>query len=251
MGVFGDYFKKTLRWPLLASPGPLSMLVDGGASVLDIARDHIMWLRNQFAPALCEDEFLIHFARSRGVRRAPLETEEHYQARVRAAYLWWSRGGRASSLEQTLVRYFGFASVTVESLRDEDPDRWAEFRVVLDVQGSDLTMGFEHSEWAINEIKPARSKLAGINIRREQASPLYLAAALHGSERISIEPWAITELSASGTLTVGAALQHTAIVSIYPTSWVPQDATMVDGLAKLYVAVALLQLETIDVYPLQ
>ncbi|OQY20069.1 MAG: hypothetical protein B6I36_02170 [Desulfobacteraceae bacterium 4572_35.1] len=251
MGLFGEYFKKTLRWLPSASLGPLAVLTEGIALALDSAREHVLWLRDQFLPALCDDESLEHFARSRGITRASMEIEEHYLGRLRSAYLWWARGGRSSSIELALTRYFGFESATVVSLRDEDPDRWAEFRVELDVLGGDLTMGFKQAEWAINENKPARSRLAGIKIKCEQASPVYLAATIQSSEHVSVQPWAITELSTTGTLYFGGAIQHTDIVSIYPASWSPDAITELNGVAALFIAAVLLQRETVDVYPQQ
>jgi len=90
-----------------------------------------------------------------------------------------------------------------------------------------------------------------VKVRSCLASQIKLAAAIQSSECICIEPWAITELSTTGALYYGGAIQHTDIVSIYPASWSPEAATVLDGLATLYVAAALLQRETVDVYPLQ
>lgn len=186
MGVFWQYFKEILRWPLIASPGPLSLLVDGAAVCLDTVRDIVSDIRNQFFSTLSEAAFLGHFAKSRGIDRAPLEPDAHWLERVRFAYHWWSRGGRASSLAESLQVGFGFGSVTVISmtnhfelvdettsrpLADEstslaidggDTSRWAEFMVVAQLRGNEVRYTREQIVWAINEIKPARSRLAGL-----------------------------------------------------------------------------------------
>jgi len=189
MSVFGDYFKKSLRWPLATGTGALALLVDGGASALDSAREHILWLRDQFMPELCDDEFLDTFAASRGIVRAPLETQEHFYGRVRAAYLWWARGGRASSIETALEKYFGFGRVTVESLRDEDAARWAEFRVNVEVVGTDLFVTQDQIEWAINENKPARSKLAETVFTYSCSGAVPLCSiGIQGAESVTVYP---------------------------------------------------------------
>ena len=186
MGIYWRYFRDTLRWPLLLHPGPLAALVEGAASALDAARLVILILRDQFLPARCEDAYLARFARSRGIVRNPLEPDEHWLGRVRFAYHWWSRGGRASALAEGLRIGFGFSWVQVDTanttgdifdeldgagLVDEldgagleynDNARWAEFFVTCGLGLTDQFDALAAIIWAINEVKPARSKLAGI-----------------------------------------------------------------------------------------
>ena len=189
MGLFWSYFRDTLRFPAILRQGPLAMLAEGGAAVLDDVRGVILQLREQFFPEKCEEVLLTRYAKSRGIVRAPLETEEYWKARVRFAYLWWARGGRASSMEQTLVKFFDFASAAVISLRDEDPTRWAEFRVELEVLGGTLSISQEQIEWGINEIKRASAKLAEV---------------------------VYTYSSEGAVPVIGISLQSTEIVTIYP-----------------------------------
>lgn len=193
MSLFGAYFKDTLRLPFLAKPGPLAMLSDGAAGCLDAAREVVLTLRDQFFPTLCEAELLDRFARSRGIVRAPLEPEAHWLERVRFAYHWWARGGRQSAMAEALRIGFGFGDVKVISmnqtflmydetsgaaLHDEttlapigegDSDRWAEFMVFAQLKGEEIRYTREQIVWAINEIKPARSRLAALIL----IAPLY------------------------------------------------------------------------------
>lgn len=162
MGLFWEYFRDKLRFPPIQRPGPLAALAEGGAATLDTVRGVMLKLREQFFPEKCEKELLKHYAASRGIVRAPLEPEAHWLYRVRFAYLWWSRGGRAGGMANALTNYFGFLSVTIENLRFEDPERWAEFRVIAELLGSDPSVTPEQVEWAVGEMKPARSKLAGL-----------------------------------------------------------------------------------------
>uniref|UniRef100_C6E6P4 Phage tail protein n=1 Tax=Geobacter sp. (strain M21) TaxID=443144 RepID=C6E6P4_GEOSM len=159
MGLLWTYFRDTLRAPFLAKAGPLAALVQGAAACLDTVRDVISTLRDQFLPARCEDVYLERFAASRGIVRAPLEPVEYWQARVRFAYHWWARGGRASAMTEGLTIGFGFDSAKVVNLRAEDPLRWASFRVVMEGGDGDILLRLNQIRWAINEVKPARSKL--------------------------------------------------------------------------------------------
>ncbi|BCS55207.1 phage tail protein [Geobacter sp. SVR] len=162
MRLFWAYFRDTLRLPFIQQHGALAMLAEGGAELLDAARDLIGTLRDQFLPERCEAAVLAHFARSRGIVRAQQEPEAHWIGRVRLAYLWHSRGGRAGALRQVLIAYYGFADVRVINLRGEDPERWAEFWVECELVGTESLFSQAQVEWAINEIKPARSKLSEV-----------------------------------------------------------------------------------------
>lgn len=161
MGIYWRYFRDTLRWPLLLAPGPLAALVEGAASALDAARQLILDLRDQFYPARCEVELLPQHAKSRGIVRFVVEPEAVYQERVRNAWLWWRKAGRAAALEDLLKSLYGFASVTVINLRAADPARWAEFTVEI-ISADPEPLDEVNLTRLINEFKPARSKLAGI-----------------------------------------------------------------------------------------
>ncbi|BCS54571.1 phage tail protein [Geobacter sp. SVR] len=162
MGRFWAYFRDTLRLPFIQLPGALAMLAEGSAELLDTARGLIVTLRDQYLAERCEAALLAHFARSRGIVRVQQEPEAHWIGRVRLAYLWHIRGGRAGALRQVLLAYYGFADVRVINLRGEDPERWAEFRVECELIGSEPLFSQTQVEWAINEIKPARSKLSEV-----------------------------------------------------------------------------------------
>lgn len=162
MSLFWSYFRDTLRFPPILKGGPLALLAEGGALLLDMVRDIIIQLRDQFFSDRCEEIQLAHFARSRGIVRAPLEPDSSYFGRVRFAYAWWQRGGRVSGMRRVLIDYFGFAEVEIVNMRTIDPARWAEFKVVASVVGSNLMFTEAQILWAINEIKRAGSKLAAI-----------------------------------------------------------------------------------------
>lgn len=162
MGLFWSYFRDTLRLPFIAMSGPLALLADGGSVCLDVAREVALFLRDQFFPSRCEDVYLARFGLCRGIVRQPLEPEEYWLGRVRFAYHWWARGGRASAMVEGLILGFGVDAAWVVNLRAEDPERWASFRVVLVGGAGDILLRLNQIKWAINEVKPARSWLAGM-----------------------------------------------------------------------------------------
>jgi len=175
MGILWDYFRETLRLSFIQQPGPLAMLAEGGSTALDAARDDMLALRDQFLPSRCEDDLLYRFAVARGIVRHPLEPAEHWKERIRFAYVWWVAGGRASALAEALTIGFGFARVTVINMRAEDPARWASFKVTL--ESGPVTappVGTASVIWAINEVKPARSKCGALQFATP--SKMYIAA---------------------------------------------------------------------------
>jgi len=196
MSIFWKYFKDTLRFLLIWKPGPLAQMVKGGALALDQAREDELWLRDQFSPERCEDEFLEQFAKSRGITRAPQEPEDYYKNRIRLAYIWYILGGRDEGVEKAMINYFGFTRVEITNLREEDPARWAEFRVLLDGVAGDILEKLDQVEWAINEVKPARSLLAGLTLYLTfENSVARLGAAIMGGPDTTIFPWGAGEIN--------------------------------------------------------
>lgn len=218
MGLFWEYFKSTLRLPSIQKGGPLALLAEGGAATLDTARDVVITLRDQFFPARCEDIYLARFARSRGIVRAPLEPEDHWLARVRFAYHWWLRGGRASAMAEGLKLGFGFTAVRVVNLRAEDPGKWAQFRVELDGVSGDVLSRVDQIRWAINEVKPARSKLFAMRFAATpQPVERYSGIAVQRGGFVTIYPPAIENIDpppAERYHAAGMTAGHIAI--IYP-----------------------------------
>lgn len=218
MGLFWSYFRDTLRLPFIQARSVLAMLAEGGASALDAARDVILLLRDQFFPSRCEDIYLTRFARSRGIVRAPLEPNEHWLARVRFAYHWWASGGRASAMKEGLLLGFGFSEARVINLRQEDPDRWASFRVELDGVQGEVLNHIDAVRWAIDEVKPARSRLSGLRLAATPNQTVrHSGIIMQRGGVITIYPLAqrtFEPVSMPNQLAIGVAVGH--IVTIYP-----------------------------------
>ena len=217
MGLFRDYFKKKLGFILIQSPGPLSQGAFGGADALDGARDDALWLRKQFLPLLCDDVFLENFARSRGVVRAALEPEAHYIGRLRYAYNWFIMGGKDAGMINALLNYFDLTEVVITNLRDEDPEKWAEFRVLLNGIKGELLTKLDQVEWAINEAKPARSKFAGYNLRITFPQAVdYLGVGIIAGHDVTLYPFGAGEMETQTTANEMPVVLSGHHVTIYP-----------------------------------
>lgn len=197
---FWRYFRDILRWPLIHSPGPLSALVQGQAHSLDETRDDIVYFREQWFPEHCEEVLIPGFGTSRGLvrlsfvrrsrgddakrnesvsptlpaqggaRAAPAggfrESAAQFRSRVVNAWRWHMLGGKVEGLPE-ILKFYGFESLKIESLRDYQPSRWAEFQIGLKMPSSQkeqetLLNDLDALIWLVNEYKPARSVLARI-----------------------------------------------------------------------------------------
>ncbi|MGE4297518.1 MAG: phage tail protein [Desulfovibrionaceae bacterium] len=178
---FWQYFRDTLAWPLIRRVGLLAALAEGGAGALDDVRDSEVWLRKQFHPGLAEAEHVATFARARGITRHRLETDDQFRSRVVRAYAWQLLGGKQAGLPQILEHY-GYAVERIVNLRDEDPERWADFRVELEAERLQAD-DYELLGWILNDQKPARSKLADIRLAAAtvDAEPMAVGTAQIGT----------------------------------------------------------------------
>ena len=216
MSLFWEYFRETLRFPLIWAAGALAQLAKGGAAALDAAREHIIWLRSQFLPATAHAEFLARFAKSRGIKRHPTETDAQFKSRVIYAFSWQLLGGKAAGLPK-ILDFYGFPNAEITNVRDEDPARWAEFKVGLEAPEILSEENWATALWAINDYKPARSKLAQLRFSRQVQGAVSLAAGVISGEITAIYPWAVSEVSVSSP--VYAAAAHgpgLEIITIYP-----------------------------------
>lgn len=160
MSKFYEYFSKTLRFPFLRVGSTIISLVRGIALVLDNMLPSITWLRDQFLVSKCENEYLRYFAASRAIQRYTFESDDQYRDRIFAAFVYFSQAGKESGIKQIFAIYG--LDVSVRNMRDTDPERWAEFELIFSgVSGSVMTGSTEYIE-IINDIKAARSKLAGV-----------------------------------------------------------------------------------------
>ena len=200
MGIFWSYFRDTLGWSLLHHAGPLAALVEGLARSLDVVREDIFWLRDQLHPATCEAAYVQLHGESRGVRRHPLETDAQYRKRVVKAWTWQRLGSKSVGMPMVLEHY-GYPDCSVRNMRDEDSERWAEFKLRVGVPESGLdTEDYQLVEWTANETKPARSVLAGLETEAEANGVIRAATALTVGSVTTIYPATPEDTEVTGTV---------------------------------------------------
>lgn len=216
MASFWPYFRDTLAWPLIRRAGALACLVEGFARSLDQAKADILWLRDQFHPTTCEEAFVERLAAARGIARHPLESAAQFRARVVKAYAWQLQGGGQEGLP-SILRAYGYPGCTVENLRAEEPERWAEFRVVAPVssQGEGFSArDAELLEWVVAEQKPARSLLAGVRLEASLDTPFSVSSCCVAGEVVTVLPWSPTLVLVTPTVRTAVGLQDVEIVTI-------------------------------------
>ncbi len=130
----------------------------------DLAQETIFRLREQSFLATATGKALDQLGRDRGLPRYREETDEEYQLRLLAAYSIHSQIGTAAAMLDTFQR-LGFTDAEIQELRAEDPNRWAEFRVNLPLPEASFTEAQRTNLLnTISRMKPAHTKLAGLNI---------------------------------------------------------------------------------------
>jgi hypothetical protein len=172
MGLFWEYFRKTLRWAPIWREGSLSAMVKGASFALDQARTAILWLRDQFVPEKCIDDHLPNHARSRGIPgRHYRETYDQYRNRVALAKLWHDKSGKSKGMVEIFL-YYGFEAIIL-NLRSEDSARWAEFRLYIRPNFWMETEDYALIREIANEYKAASAKLETIVIEFEAIQTAY------------------------------------------------------------------------------
>lgn len=190
MGVMWEYFHDTLRWNLIRlTKSALSLMGEGGGNTLDDAREAILWLRKQFLPATAEADYLPAYATSRSITRHPSESDAQFKARVVRAWYWHYLGGKQAGLPK-ILEFYGYGEATIRNWREVDPALWAEFWCDLlpPTSVALLPADLRLIVWALNEYKPARSRLRGLGVTRAISGPVRLATAGRVGARITLRP---------------------------------------------------------------
>lgn len=171
---FWSYFRDKLSWPLIFSPGPLSILIKGGAQSLDQARQDIIWLIQQANPETCENIFLPLHGKSRGITRWPDEPTDFFRIRCINAFSWQAQAGKSRGIESIMFEA-GINAKIIEP--DEINEALAKSGARLDGR---LTDGFLMDtpreargrpvlDWAeyLVEFNWAESSAAGLRLARQ------------------------------------------------------------------------------------
>jgi len=173
--MFWNYFQK-LKFLLIEYPGIFQGLVRGASLTLDQAREDIFYLREQFLSS--ETDQISKLAGSRGLHQYPGETDSAFRYRLIHAHEWWKKTQSGRGLAEILMQYTGLKSLQLKKL--DDPERWAEFIIDAEIPEG----GIDSSQYstllsAIDELKQASSKLAGVNVQSTvEPCEITVAAAL-------------------------------------------------------------------------
>lgn len=208
MSLFFDYFKKNLKWYFIQKAGPIAAVVHGGARALDTARERILWMRLQAYPDTCDDQFVAVHGEARGIFQRQNESIEKYRIRVIKAYAWQLLGGKNAGLPQILEHY-GYGKTFVHNMRDEDPERWAEFKVKLPLSGDQVMAenDFVAMDEIVNDQKPARSKLAAITIEKSKNGSINSGGVIRESKKLTLCTYSSHSVETSPR-TIGGAVRQ-------------------------------------------
>ena len=187
MSGFYEYFSKTLKFPFLRTGSTLLSLIKGIALVLDNMLPTMSWLRDQFIVSSCEKDYLRRFAASRAIKRYSFESDDQYRDRIFAAFVFFAQAGKESGIKQIFALYG--LDVSVRNMRDTDMERWAEFELIFSGVSGDVMSGASEYIEIINDIKAARSKLAGVVYELDTVSAeVYAAAYLQTNSVYIVQP---------------------------------------------------------------
>lgn len=211
MSIFKEYFFKTLRWPLIHRVGPLAALVEGLARAMDEVRGDIIWLRDQFNPWTCDAGMIAKHAESRGISRHPAESEAGYRERCIRAFAWHRLGGGQLGMPQILA-HFGYPDTEILNVRREDPERWAEFKPSVVARAGLGGADYEQIGWIAAETKPARSILAGIQVKSTVAGSARAGGTTLTVVKTILTPARPDNIMLSGKITTGG-YTHTVVRS--------------------------------------
>ncbi|MCP3922984.1 MAG: hypothetical protein GY714_10400 [Desulfobacterales bacterium] len=168
-----NYFKK-LNFIFTSSQDAIEVLLKGGSKSLDKAASDFVWLRKQFFPELCDEDYLMKHGKNRGVLQRENEPISDYRIRVSNAYTRGIGGGTEKTMKD-MMKDYGFNNPEIVNLRAEDPTKWAEFRVESDGGNID-DQRLKNLIVEINELKPARSKLNSIRKNSEYKNEIFEGA---------------------------------------------------------------------------
>jgi hypothetical protein len=175
---FWRYFRDTLAFGLISSPGALAAIVQGMARSLDTARKDILWVREQFVPPTAEDGYIPLHGASRGAPRTRFDNPARYRVRVERAAAWHKKGGKTIGLPEILMEY-GFSDGKIYNCRDDDPDLWAHFDINLLNPPADFSTWDVDTVFALaNQYKPGRSVIRKIQFAKQHTAGRTVGAVL-------------------------------------------------------------------------
>jgi len=247
MGLFWSYFRDTLSWPWLATPGALCVIAKGLADTMDAVRDDIRWVRDQWVVPLAEQDRMQGYGASRGAPRTRHDDDARHRRRIERALAWHRIGGTVTGLSQILAEY-GYPGCLVESLRDDNPARWASFRVVAPMTQQGAGFAERDSallDWVIAEYKPARSRLDRVSLHANLSGLQRVASGCGAGEVATVWPRCPDGLQVCVGISIVGRLLGTETLTVWPLA-ITHATSQGRGVSALCAAQSF---DTVTVYP--
>lgn len=204
---FWNWIRNVLRWPLIRRAGALACLVEGVCRAADDVLQDIYWLRDQFNPATCEDQYLDRHGAARGLTRNPRESDARWRRRVCAAMAWHKLAGRAAGMPR-IMEHYGYSGAMMVNLAAEGrPERWAHFRCAFTPDSQMTETDWDLVRWILQETKPAKSVLETMTLVLSPQAAMRPSMAQAVGEVITILPWSPDAVSVSPAVRTAAGLQ--------------------------------------------
>lgn len=130
----------------------------------DEAMEAIFKLREQALGITAQGKALDLIGKERLLPRYGGESDEAYRLRLMNAYSIHSQAGTAAAMTGAFER-LGFTGAEIVEMRPEDPERWAEFRVLVGLPEAVFSeLDYTSFINTIKQMKPAHTILASLDI---------------------------------------------------------------------------------------
>jgi len=200
--MFWNYIRTKLAFIPVLKQGPLSALVNGAAKSLDTARGDILAVREAMMPETAAPNYLAVIARQRGIVKWPDEAFDAFRVRVTIARLYWRTGGNPFGLCD-ILNAFGYRDIDVI---EHTGKIWAEMTVAMKMDLAHAVPNTSYLVRLINDIKPARSRLRGLNLFSHESMGLNAGPTVvrtHTQNKTTTRYDGLTKLAVCGGCVVG------------------------------------------------
>lgn len=156
---FAEYMYFLLMSPLKKvkkSVNQFSILFSVLGTVFDDAKNRINLTRDSTIIITSNEDFLNVHGKDRNLPRLAEEDIETYRTRLIMKSIIAERAGTRFGL-LTALNALGYKQTDIVATRLYDPDRWAEFYVLIESNEIDLIRNFSIVKTIVRDVKPARS----------------------------------------------------------------------------------------------
>ena len=135
-------------------------LLETWASAAEGFRQSAFSARRQKFPELSDDSVLYLLGKERNLEKFRYESSNEFRERIKKSVDFWFQAGSVETLKEILTIY-GFSGTEIKSVRYEDPEKWAEFDIILERRTiiENVKEKVELVTNVVNHLKPAHEKL--------------------------------------------------------------------------------------------